>query len=127
MYPFLKPGDRVVIKRAAQDSLQVGDIIVTPSKSQTHAVVHRIIKILPPDGCITKGDALFNPDPELILFSNVSGMVTAILRGNRVIPLNSGIRRRLKKLYVFLSITRLNFATFKQQVKNLYVRIKPPR
>ena len=77
MYPFLKPGDRIVVKIAQQNSLQIGDIIVAPS-GKDRFLVHRLIKILPPDRCILKGDSLLNPDPEPIKLSDISGKVIDI-------------------------------------------------
>ncbi len=30
MYPFLKPGDRLIVSRVSQKSLQIGDIVLAP-------------------------------------------------------------------------------------------------
>ena len=124
MYPFLKPGDRIVVKKGQEDFLQVGDIIVIPSKEDKY-VIHRLIKMLPPDRCVLKGDSLLNPDPEPIKLSDISGKVIAILRRNRFIPVDAGVRSRLKHIYAFLSIKGLTIGALRLRAKNLLLALFP--
>jgi len=125
MYPFLRPGDRIIIKKGKQTSLEVGDIIVIPTKENKY-IIHRLIEMLPLGQCISKGDSLLNPDTEPIELSAISGRVIAILRKNRFIPVDAGLRARLKKFYVFLSVNRLNIAAFKLRIRNLLFELSRP-
>ena len=91
MYPFLKPGDRVIAKRVSPNYLKVGDVAVAPSSTE-HLVVHRLVKILPQGKGVLKGDSLLVPDPEPVKLSTISGRVEAIVRGDRFIPISTGLR-----------------------------------
>ena len=46
MNPFLKPGDRLVVKRVPPENYRVGDIVVLPNPENIY-MVHRLIKLLP--------------------------------------------------------------------------------
>ena len=94
MYPFLRPGDRIIVKRISQGLPEIGDIVVLKS-SREHFVVHRLVKILPSGKGILKGDSLLAIDPEPVVLSALSGIVTAILRGDRLIPVSRGFRSRM--------------------------------
>ncbi len=109
MYPFLKPGDRLIVSRVSPKSLQIGDIVLAPDLKKKY-VVHRLVKMLPPDKGILKGDSLLKPDLEPAELSTLSGKVVAILRKDRLIPVSTGMRSGLKKVYAFLSLTGLHQA-----------------
>ena len=68
MYPFLKPGDRVIAEKVSPASLQVGDVAIFPNSSD-NLVIHRLIKILPRNKGIFKGDSRLEPDPEPVELS----------------------------------------------------------
>ena len=124
MYPFLKPGDRVIAKRVSPNILQVGDVAVAPS-STDHLVVHRLVKLLPEGRGIFKGDSLLQPDPEPVELSTISGRVEAIVRGERLIPISSGLRSRMRGLYALLSLNGLTIGALKLKAKNLLMRLFP--
>lgn len=57
MIPVFYKGDILVLKGAAPDEFEVGDVIVYSVKSRQVPVVHRIVKINPDGSFQTKGDA----------------------------------------------------------------------
>ena len=61
MYPFLKPRDRLVIRKVPPYSLEVGDVVVVRD-TDDRLVVHRLVKLLPQGRGIIKGDSLLTPD-----------------------------------------------------------------
>ena len=125
MYPFLKPGDRLIVSKVSPKSLQVGDIVLV-SDLQKRYVVHRLVKMLSPDKGILKGDSLLEPDPEPVDMSTLTGKVIAILRKDRLIPLSTGFRSSLKKVYTFLSLNGLTSGAIRLKAKNILLRLFTP-
>ncbi len=77
MEPGIAPGDIVVIKTEAADSLQENDVI-TFRDSENTIVTHRIIDTVSENGEVlfqTKGDANNTADEELISSDQVMGSV----------------------------------------------------
>ena len=124
MYPFLKPGDRVIAKRVSPNYLKVGDVAVAPSSTE-HLVVHRLVKILPQGKGVLKGDSLLVPDPEPVKLSTISGRVEAIVRGDRFIPISTGLRSRIKGLYALLSLNGLTAGALRLKAKNALMQLFP--
>jgi len=124
MYPFLKPGDRIIVKRVSANAFQVGDIAVLRN-STDYLVVHRLVKLLPRGMGIFKGDSLLAPDPEPMELSTVSGRVEAIIRGDRFIPLSTGLRSRAKRLYATLSLKGLTPGALRLNAKHILMRLFP--
>jgi hypothetical protein len=124
MYPFLKPGDRLIARRVSPKSLEIGDIVLVPDLKKKY-VAHRLVKMLPPDKCILKGDYLPEPDLEPAELSTLSGKVVAILRKDRLIPLSTGPRSSLKKVYAFLSLNGLTSGAIRLKAKNILLRPFP--
>jgi hypothetical protein len=122
MYPFLKPGDRLIVSKVPQKSLQVGDIVLV-SDPQKKYVVHRLVKMLSPDKGILKGDSLLETDLEPVDLSTLTGKVVAILRKDRLIPLSTGLRSSLKKVYTFLSLNGLTSGAIRLRAKNILLRL----
>ncbi|MCP3953136.1 MAG: hypothetical protein GY697_13100, partial [Desulfobacterales bacterium] len=120
MYPFLKPGDRLVIRKTSPTDFQIGDILVFHTDQRL--TVHRAIKTLPDQQFITKGDAMTTPDRLSVQAGAVVGKVALILRGRRLIAVSSGHRERLKKLYVWLSVRNLTWGAIKVNVKQVLFR-----
>jgi len=46
MYPFLRPGDKIVVRRVSPHFLEIGDIVMVPG-SANQLLVHPLVKILP--------------------------------------------------------------------------------
>ena len=120
MYPFIKPGDRLVVKKAPAFSLEVGDIPVVSVKD--NYMIHRLVKIFPSGKFLLKGDSMPSTDTEPIGFSNISGKVVAILRKDRFIPLTSGPRFILRKLYALLSVKGLTAGAIRLKVKRFFIK-----
>jgi hypothetical protein len=121
MYPFLKPGDRVIAERVSPYSLQVGDVAIIPG-SRDHLVTHRLVKILSPNKGILKGDSRLESDPEPIELSDILGRVEAIVRNDRLIPVSTGFRSRTKGLHAWLSLKNLTIGTLRLKIKNSLTR-----
>ena len=126
MYPFLKPGDRLVIKRLLPEDYQVGDIVIVRN-IDNHLVVHRLIKLLPHKRGITKGDSLFAPDPEPIDLACLEGRVELAERKGRLISISFGLRSRVKGLYARLSRKGLTSGAIKLRIKKALASQAPSR
>lgn len=124
MYPFLKPGDRIIVNRVSPKSFQVGDIALARI-AKDNLVAHRLVKILPLGKGVLKGDSLLSPDPEPVELSKISGRVDAILRGKQFIPVSTGIRSRMKGLYVILSLKGLTIGALRLKAKLILMRLFP--
>ena len=74
MYPILAAGSFVVVQPKPPKNLLCGDIIVWDQGSSWNT--HRIVK-MQENGCITKGDANWNCDPQ-IEFKDILGCVTRV-------------------------------------------------
>ena len=118
MYPFLKPGDRLVVKPVPPNSLSVGDIIVLPQKTAHCFIIHRLVKKYPNGNGITKGDSLLQSDSEQVELSTVTGRVEATIRGRRFISISAGPRSHMKGLYAHLSLRCLTYEAIKLKAKN---------
>ncbi len=124
MHPFLKPGDRVIAERVSPDSLQVGDVAIIPG-SRDPLVIHRLVRILPQNKGILKGDSRLESDPEPVQLSAISGRVKAVLRNDRLIPISTGFRSRIKGLYTWLSLRNLTMGALKLKTKKALTRLFP--
>jgi signal peptidase I len=126
MYPFLRPGDRIIVKRIPSRLFQLGDIVVVYT-SQEHFVIHRLVKLLPNGKGIIKGDSLLAPDPEPVILSTLSGKVVAIVRKGRFILMSTGLGSRMKKIYAFLSLKGLTPGAIRFKAKNVLFKMFPLR
>jgi hypothetical protein len=124
MYPFLKPGDRMVVRRVPPNAFEMGDIVVAPG-SANKLTAHRIVKILPHNKAILKGDSLLKTDPDPIALSNILGRVDAIIRKARLINISIGPRARWKRLHAWLSLRCLTMGALKLKGKNLLRKCFP--
>ena len=122
MYPSLKPGDRLVIKRVPPNSLQVGDIAILTNSGSKH-IAHRLIMKLSRNEGIFKGDSLLDPDPETVELSVIFGRVDAIIRGDRFIHISNGLRAKTKRLYAILSRYNLTTGTIRLKAKKFLKRL----
>ena len=77
MWPILKIGDIVLIKKVPTQDIKVGDIVVW--QNQKGFTIHRVAK-LDTDTLTTKGDANFTEDPP-VKYEEVIGR-TVYLSGN---------------------------------------------
>jgi signal peptidase I len=79
MFPSVRPGDVLMIRRAGLEDICEGDIVLF--RRQRRLFVHRVVKI---DGCetVTRGDAMPAAD-DAIGKENLLGKVAFILRDGR--------------------------------------------
>jgi hypothetical protein len=117
MHPFLKPGDRLVVKRLSPENYRLGDIVVLRNSEDNYRV-HRLIKLLPRYRGITKGDSLLAPDHASVTLSSLTGRVEMVARGRRLIPIASGPRSYLSILYAVSSRLGLTSGALKLRIKN---------
>lgn len=93
MWPFLKPGTKLLVNRVPIDKLRVGDIILYRQDKQT--VCHRLVKkVKAAKECLlyVRGDNALSL-PECITEKMLTGKAVGIIRNNRIISL-TGMRRR---------------------------------
>ena len=123
MYPFLKPGDRILARPVQAGQLQVGDIVV--AFRHDYFVVHRLVKLLPRQKGLLKGDSLLKPDPEVTDLSSLSGRVELILRGGRLFTITTGFRSSLKGFFAFLSLYCLTPGALRLRARNTLINLPP--
>lgn len=125
MYPFLKPGDKLIIRHIDPHTLCLGDIAV--ADNDYNFVIHRLVKILPDSRCLTKGDSMLSIDPEPVEFSSIRGKVVAIIRDGKFISLSRGPRSLMKKFYSILSLRVLTIGAIRLRVKKTLRTIHPEK
>jgi hypothetical protein len=106
MYPFLKPGDLLVMRALPFHFFKVGDVILFESGLPAHfegLIAHRVVRIRPNHRILTKGDNLPRPDPELEDGGRILGRVISVLRRDRMISLTKGPLGFAAKWIAFLS------------------------
>jgi hypothetical protein len=122
MYPFLKPGDLLVVREISSNSLRVGDIVLAPDAKKKY-IVHRLVKILSPNKGLLKGDSMPKPDPEPMELSTLAGKVIGLLRGKRFIIISTGLRSGLNKLYAFFSLKGLTPGAIRLRIRNTLINL----
>lgn len=98
MWPFLKPGDKLIVEKISASSLSAGDVILYKLNNQV--VCHRLIKKIKTSGsCVLscRGDgsvfASERVDGQMLL-----GRVMGVVDGGKVINITSLPRRFLNKI-----------------------------
>jgi signal peptidase I len=125
MWPFLKAGQRLIIKRTSIEDLKIGDVILYLANNQR--VCHRLIKkIRHRQGqfLYARGDNSAS-SPELVSEEMFLGKVAGIVRNGKIISLD-GMRQRLVNLVIVRVaplVSRVNrmikpwYSTLKRQRK----------
>ena len=93
MWPFIKQGDRLIVKKISIDSLRVGDVILY--RSGDKLVCHRLVRKIKHKGkylLYARGDNGLYAS-ELVRDEMVNGKVTGVFRGNKIIDLTGRWRR----------------------------------
>jgi hypothetical protein len=105
MSPLLQAGDKIVVSATAADQLQAGDIIIV--STDKGFLTHRFWGFKMAGGqvsLLTRGDKPWEFDPPT-LATNLLGRVTARLRHNRMLALETGwglrLNRHLARLAAF--------------------------
>jgi len=93
MYPFLKPGDLLIMRAPPPLAFKVGDVILFESGPPGRfegLIAHRVIRIRPNRRILTKGDNLPRPDPELKDGDRILGRAVSVLRNDLMISRTKG-------------------------------------
>lgn len=93
MYPFLRPGDFLVVRKLPSHAFKPGDVILFKSGRPGQfegLIAHRVIRVRSNGEILTKGDNLLRPDPKLEDRSQILGQIVSVLRRDRAIPLDRG-------------------------------------
>lgn len=109
MYPFLKNGDTVIVKKNNIDSLKVGDIIIF--KSYNKLIAHRLIAFKRKNKkflIYSKGDNLVWFDKPIIEDKYIGKIITIIKR-NKLVSMEKPIFIILNKIIVFFSVISIPF------------------
>ena len=97
MFPFLRPGDRLIVKQGSCGPPGIGDIVLFstgPSLKSGKLTAHRVVGRISEDRFITKGDNLPRQDPGLRHTRDIQGLVVMVARNGRLRSLASGLRGR---------------------------------
>lgn len=106
MFPWIRPRDLVLLRRASVAAISRGDVIVF-AKNVT-LCMHRVLLLTRASTedaqpvLITKGDAVADRD-DPVLATEVLGKVEFVYRRNREIRISTGWRRYLGKLLALAS------------------------
>jgi signal peptidase I len=105
MFPFFRPGDRLVVRSSADHPLKTGDVVVfaTADVLRPAWVAHRIVGVNAAGAYITKGDNLPLVDADAKPGSAIAGQVVLVLRQGRALSLTSAPYRRLGPWLAILS------------------------
>lgn len=117
MRPFFKTGDRFVVKKAKHSDLRTGEVIAYNSENYTEVVCHRLVKKIKfKDGYILycRQDSLPNWQVEKIKEERLIGRVSAVIRNNQVINLDTWHRRIINRwLIILLPVIQRNYRLIK--------------
>lgn len=104
MWPFMRPKEKLVIKKSPVDDLRPGDIILYRVNNQL--ACHRLVK-KNRDFLYARGDNSLSA-PEVITREMFIGKVVGIIKNNRMISLTSWRNRLLNGFIVLVAplITR---------------------
>lgn len=113
MKPNLNTGDIVIIKKAENDDLKIGDIITYRLSADTERITHRIVDKTD-DIYVTKGDNNKLEDKSIVKYENIEGRVTI------KIPFIGKIFLNIETLFyaVFLTITILTVYLYNRRLLN---------
>lgn len=104
MWPFLRSGQKIIVKRAEIADLKLGDLILYRADSEL--VCHRFInRIKRKDGYFlyTQADASCLSSPEAIKEEMFFGKVISIMSDNNIINLERRRQRYINILIIFLA------------------------
>jgi len=110
MWPFLRPSQKLIIKRCPIAGLKPGDIICYRDRNQL--VCHRMVKSIKEDnryGLYVRGDNSFSC-PELVDQEAFLGKVVGVLKKNKVVNIDSARYIFINKIIIVIAplIARLN-------------------
>ncbi len=114
MWPFIRQGEKLVIKKVPVDDLRAGDIISYRANHQL--VCHRLVK-KNRDFFYTRGDNSIS-SPEMITKEMFIGKVVGIIKNNRMISLTSWRNRLINSFIVIIAPLIIRF------LKPIYIKFR---
>jgi len=103
MWPFLKSGERLVVKKMPIKELKIGDIILYRGNNQL--VCHRLIKkVKTKERCLlyARGDNS-NYSPELVTEEIFLGKAISIIKNGKIISLDGRKQRLINRFIVIIA------------------------
>lgn len=103
MWPFLRPGEKFLIKKTPTENLKVGDIIIYRADNQL--VCHRLIKKIKQRErylLYVRGDSSVSW-PEPITEEMFLGKAISIIKNGKIITLNQMKRQLINRLIVLVA------------------------
>ncbi|MBW2614844.1 MAG: S24/S26 family peptidase [Deltaproteobacteria bacterium] len=122
MYPFLRPGDRLIIKREPYGPAKLGDIVLFEDKQSSplwELTAHRIVRIISHNKFITKGDNLLKHDSGIRSSREIVGQAVMLVRKNRLMPLTKGLYGWVGRLMARYSRRNITPGIIMSRVKQL--------
>jgi len=110
MQPFIKDGDKVIVKKIKAQDLKVGNIILYKDGNGRQTICHRLVRKIESENGImlfTRGDAQIGSTGP-ILENNLLGCVVGIIRDNKIMNLRTRQQSMLNwlnaKFYIIFRI-----------------------
>ena len=122
MFPFLRPGDRLIIKREPYGPAKLGDIVLFEHEQSSpvrELTAHRIVRIISHNRFITKGDNLLRPDPGIRSSHEIVGQAVMLIRKSRLAPLTRGLYGWVGRLMACYSRRNMTPGIIMSRVKQL--------
>lgn len=102
MWPFVRRGEKLIIKKASLEDLRVGDIILY--RTEDDLVSHRLVKMVKTSkGCLfySRGDNSCSL-PELLIKDRFLGKAIGILKKNGKMISFTGFRQRVFHRFIVI-------------------------
>jgi hypothetical protein len=116
MYPYLKPLDEVKLIFISQDEVRIGDVIAYFDSASKVMTVHRVVGKNKRQLSV-KGDNNWKKDDTRICADDVL-IVDKIYRDkNNIDAMHPFYRSVVNLIFVFLSVTRVNFLLFGRKIQ----------
>ena len=110
MMPLIREGKDLVVIKKCRGRLKKYDVpLYRKDEESPHHILHRIIKVTP-DGYVIRGDNCYFKEYG-ITDANIIGVLTAVVRNGKEIPMTSAGMKIYGRVWVF--IYPLRFVVFK--------------
>lgn len=102
MWPFIREGDMVVLKKCNIGDLSIGDIVVYTNKNSDTLVSHRVVKKIK-EGVFSKGDGWLSRC-DIVNKDNLIGRLIRIIRKDKILDLDSSLYKGLNRIIAWMSL-----------------------
>ncbi len=120
MFPFIKVGDRVHVRKTPWDRLEIGDLVVLKTSGSGYPIIHRLVgwrRVGSNRFGILKGDNLLYTDNFLLEQNNYLGRVWSRERNGELTNLKSFSENVRARLVAFLSVWSLTPGIVRTKIK----------